>query len=122
MINFTLRLRENEAEALDRLAYVYGVSKNRLLNSLIADEYESGLYDTDNPPADNELIYFPGPYDFAYQLAHDLANLNNNEEWTPQELRRIIKCFDYAIEHTDDPIRAAVLEEDRGIYVEDLKL
>ena len=41
MKKFTLRLTDTEAEALERLAYMHGVSQNRIIEVAIANMYAS---------------------------------------------------------------------------------
>ena len=116
MITFTLRLQELEAEALERLSFVYGTSKNRLINSLIAKEYESFINGEETTPTDTELLYISYNQDFPDTL-EDCFGAMPGDEIGKDNLKKIIKCYDYAIEH-DEGNNGDKLEAQRGEWVE----
>jgi len=116
MITFTLRLQELEAEALERLSFVYGTSKNRLINALIAREYESFINGEETTPTDTELFYISYNQDFPGNFEERFGTMPGSEIGK-DNLKKIIKCYDYAIEH-DEGNNANKLEAERGEWVE----
>lgn len=116
MITFTLRLQELEAEALERLSFVYGTSKNRLINALIASEYESFMGGGNTTPTDTELFCISYTQDFPDEFTEHFGAMPG-DEIGKDNLKKIIKCYDYAIEN-DEGNNGDKLEADRGEWVE----
>lgn len=116
MITFTLRLQELEADALERLAFVYGVSKNRLLNALIANEYENFVGLRETTPPDKELIYISVDEDFPGDITEVM---DGKKEYSKSDIKRVLKCYDFAIEHTENKEVIESLETDRREWVEE---
>lgn len=117
MKTLSLRLTDMEAEALERIAYLAGVSKNKALQQLIANAYENidiGATDGGN------IVYLSS-----------MGNLAKNQmavlEEDPQrsQLLKVLKYLDYAIEHHagDDLYELPIteLEERRQDVILDLK-
>lgn len=107
MITFTARLKDEEAEALTRLAYLHGVSKNRILSALIAGEYERLTSGDELTPPDEELVFISSPDGFPaeYTKGRDGFNLDSPRDFQKldrAEQRRALRCYDYAIENTDE--------------------
>ena len=121
MITFTLRLQENEADALDRLAFVYGVSKNRLVNALIANEYDNFINGEPVTLMDEELITMSMSKDFPDEYIEGRGKSANYTDYYIEEIRKIIKCYDYAIENTDKAEEVDALEAARHEWAEELK-
>lgn len=120
MATFTLRLRENEAEALNRLSYVYGVSKNTLINVLIAREYNAFTGNDSETPMDEELLYMSLGKDFPQDYIEGRGRCSDVSEYDNAKIRRIVKCYDYAIEHAGEK-DTANLKEARSEWVEEWK-
>ena len=89
MATFTLRLKDEEAKALDRLSYVFHQSKNQLITSLIAREYEAFISGEETAPSDSEILYISDDADFPREYAEgkDANEFKNT----------IIRCYNYAI-------------------------
>lgn len=91
MKTFTLRLTDNEAAALETIAFFKGVSKNKALEKMIACEYE---YIDDAAVYDEEIVFITPPEDIALYgglpLLHDARSR--------AEILEAIQYFDYGIE------------------------
>ena len=124
---FTLRLTDVQAEALDRLAFVYGASKNQIINALIAREYQCFLYGRLNEgttPVNEEIIDISQESDFPTEYICDHGTSEDDGEtvtYNATEIKQIIKCYDYAIEHSDDEKEINRLEDARREWVFKLK-
>lgn len=91
MKTFTLRLTDNEAAALETIAFFKGVSKNKALEEMIACEYElidaAAVYG-------NEVIYCTPPEELAAFMGSEKVSTAQTRE----ELMDAIKYLDYGIE------------------------
>lgn len=93
MKTFTLRLTDLEAEALDRIAYFDGRSKNKVIESLIAcryNEIEGGTVE------DGELYFLSLPEELADFFGPLYAD---NENATRGDIALAIKYYDFGIEN-----------------------
>lgn len=120
MKTFTLRLQDSEAEALERLAFVHGVSKNKILIALISNSY------------------FAIPTEIISTVeAVDPEMLTSAESWPREierlleeiggrpdkgDIKRLIKCYDYALEKGNiDGETENELREKRKKWLEQLR-
>ena len=117
MKTFTLRLTDEEAEALARIAYLSGVSKNKVLQQLISNEYAT--IDATATEA-GEILYIRSMADIADE---DLDLLD--EEPTRSNLLKALKYFNYAIEYNsgtgyfDEDLDT--LERRKGYLLEEIR-
>lgn len=103
MKTFTLRLTEDEAEALERIAYFRGVSKNTALTTMIAEEYdviEPGSVE------DFKIWFVSCPEDLASSVGRDLYIGAENRA----EMIEAIKYFEYGIENHSGDKRTTSIE------------
>lgn len=96
MATFTTRLKDEEAEALTRLAYLHGVSKNRLLSALIAAEYEKIINGDELTPPDEELLTISDAELLPAEYGHGISDPDNPSR---DESRRLARCYKYAADH-----------------------
>lgn len=109
MKTFTLRLTDTEAEALERIAYFRGVSKNTALTAMIAEEYNN----IEPGSAESSKIWFVScPEDLAGTVGRDLFVDAENRA----EMVEAIKYFEYGIENHSGDKQTTSIEE-----LEDLK-
>ena len=91
MKTLSLRLTDMEAEALERIAYLAGTSKNKALEQLIANAYENidiGATDA------GEIVYISS---MGYLAQNEMAMLQENPQRS--QLLKVLKYLNYAIEH-----------------------
>lgn len=121
MKTFTLRLTDLEAEALDRLAYIAGQSKNKLIECLIAREYGNTLNDTGVVIGD-ELLYLVDNACFAETIADQTAAALNDGSpaVADSDVIKVARCYDYAIEHAANDEEGQALEKKKYQAVFDL--
>lgn len=104
MKTFTLRLTDEEAEALERIAYFRGVSKNTALITMIAEEYaniEPGSVE------DFKIWFVSCPEDLAGSVGHDIFVTAQNRS----DLIDAIKYFEYGIENHSGDKETTPIEE-----------
>ena len=125
MKTFTLRLTDNEAEALSRMSACYGMSKNKLLTMLIADEYENLMFFEPQPdPTKNTafLYMFESMADFPRIMMEHFYDLTSNgKEFSisgGQCVTRILSAYDYVLETETDPNKLAEVEKEKEQYIE----
>jgi len=107
MKTFSLRLTENEAEALEAIAFFKGVSKNKALEKMIACEYAKIDADAVH---NEEILYCLAPEDLAAGTGKE-ALLHAE---TREDLIAAIKYFDYGIEKyagIGEPTKEDLIEE-----------
>lgn len=104
MKTFTLRLTDDEAEALERIAYFRGVSKNTALTTMIAEEYDN----IEPGSVEDFKIWFVScPEDLAGSVGRDLfVNAENRGDMV-----EAIKYFEYGIENHSGDKRTTPIEE-----------
>ena len=109
MKTFTLRLSDEEAEALNRLSYISGLSKNKAIVAMIAgtyydmisgEDFEKALQGEITPFFFNDLNNFP--YD-TYEAIGEIDE---------RKATLILKCYDYSISHISDKYEKEKLEEE----------
>lgn len=122
MKTFTLRLTENEAEALTRLAGMNGFSKNDFLRQLIAEAY--GKIDTKSVIEDSVIAQVNNEEyvsslceitDFPKTVYERFCSSKSEEELTVQERLAIIHACDSSMkrlrkESKEDSVTAAIEE------------
>lgn len=102
MKTFTLRLTELEADALERLAYVNGKSKNKMITSMIANAY--GDTDTGSLVLGDEIINMSLDNDFWRGAKEALFDKMNDERYLADEdVIKVLRAVEYAMEKTEDP-------------------
>lgn len=119
MKTLTLRLTDLEAEALERLAYINGKSKNKYLTTLIADglaEYEPGT-------VDGEIVFITERPRFAIEVYNRyLDDIRNQEKRVNEkDLLKLVRAVDYSIEAFEpgiDQVNGVMLEELENIKKE----
>lgn len=127
MKTITLRLTDNEAEALNRIAFIHGMSKNKLMAALIIREYGNTTCFHEKPdPEENTLFLycFPDTDEFAERMFSEYEGAYENGTELPitakECAKRVLRAYDYALATLTDPAeiehmetrRANVLEED----------
>ncbi len=122
MKTFTLRLTENEAEALTRLAGMNGFSKNDFLRQLIATAYgkidtKAVIEDSVIAPVKNEeyVSSLCEITDFPKTVYERFCSSKSEEELTVQERLAIIHACDSSMkrlrkESKEDSVTAAIEE------------
>lgn len=90
MKTFSLRLTDEENEALARIAYLSGVSKNKALQQLIANEYAK--IDEGSTEA-AEILYLRSMADIADE------ELDLSEKIDRSKLLKALKYINYSIEY-----------------------
>ena len=123
MKTLTLRLTENEAEALNRMSACYGMSKNRLLTALIAEQYENFSLMGEAPdPADyTGIAYdFPALVSFPDRLEECFFD---HKYAIPEKqcINRILAAYDYALENETDPHFIKMLKNGRESFPDRVK-
>lgn len=101
MKTLTLRLSEVEALALERIAYAYRLSKNKMIKKLIADAMTE--FDNTVDIFDDEIEYISSLSCFADHI----YNLYVHNEWTSsqedkEELSKLIRLLKYTLEEKED--------------------
>lgn len=123
MKTFTLRLSDEEAEALNRLAYIMGMSKNQLIASAICRDYNAFVDDGTVITAREEIdpYLFEGNKNFAFNRVKECVDVLDDYGADSYEggealeaLRHAIKCYDYAIENETDPRTLEQLELEKS--------
>lgn len=120
MKTFTLRLQDSEAEALERLAFVHGVSKNKILIALISNSYfaiPTEIISTAEA-VDPEMLTS------AESWPRELEKIFDEMERQPGkgEIKRLLKCYDYALERGNiDGETENELREKRKKWLEQLR-
>ena len=129
MKNFTLRLTDNEAEALEIMAYCYGVSKNKFIQLLVSEAFENFMY-FENPPEESITINFdfPALASLPDRLEENIAANIAATEVDPKAIKQILKVIDYALEKYDrekweeiTPTEAHHLEKMREDFIQELR-
>lgn len=117
MKTFTLRLTDIEAEALERIAYFKGVSKNTALTMMIANEYDN----VEPGSVENSKIWFVScPEDLAGSIGRDIFENAENRS----DIAEAIKYFEYGIEkHSGDTETTPIedLERLKAEAIEELR-
>ena len=111
MKTFTLRLTENGAEALERLAYLYGKSKNGYLVSLINKQYLQ--LDPDCSLIDNDFIRITNTAELPGVIVNDeiIANDNISDTAFDNMLLKAYRACKYAEEKGYDIANTPELKE-----------
>lgn len=132
MKTLTLRLNNNEAEALERLSAILGESKNSLLKTMIATFYEElsfsevrnnyGLFVESetlieiDPPEDLPESYLSGCTqhdDFVFEEWVADTEKAYQDSYLNYALKTVVNCYDYALTKTTNEEAKARLEEQR---------
>lgn len=126
MKTITLRLTDNEAEALSRIAFLHGMSKNKLMAALIIQEYGRLTCFCEKPdPEENTcfLYCFPDPEAFAYDMFYEYERAVESGAELPitakECAKRILRTYDYALENLTDPAQLERVEEHKQNTLED---
>lgn len=126
MKTITLRLTDNEAEALNRIAFLHGMSKNKLMAALIIQEYGGLTYFCEKPePEENTFFrhFFQDPEAFADDMYKGYSCMIREGIDLPMTARecaqRILKTYDYALENLTDPAQLERVERRRQEVLED---
>lgn len=98
MKTFTLRLNETEAEALDRMAAVEGISKNELLRAMIVRKY-TGI-DSICAWIEDELLMITDLSDFTAAIEQTFNEREING--THIKEKEVIRAYDYAMDNEQD--------------------
>ena len=105
MKTFTLRLTDEETEMLERMAYIYGKSKNKVITELMKQAYltmdlfaEKTGFISDN-------------MDFAKSVYKEMIEGYRAGAYTTPELLAADNYIDYAIEHTENAEELNALEK-----------
>ena len=102
MKTFTLRLTDLEADALERLAYVNGKSKNKMITSMIVNEY--GNIDAETLVLEDEIIGLTLDENFWHGAYTTLLNKATEENaLTDADIAKALRAVEYVIERTEDP-------------------
>ena len=106
-----IHLRDLEAEALERLVHVYGTTKKRLVNALIAKEYNDFMtVGATTTPPNYELIDIVPPEGFP--LDYQSTFTQNTDDLSAKNIWRIMRVYDYAMMATNDKAVKHELAED----------
>lgn len=126
MKTLTLRLTDNEAEALDRMAAVYDMSKNKLLTALIIDGYDNMTCFRKKPdPEENTLFLycFPDTDEFVERMFSEYAKAYENGTELPitakECAKRVLRAYDYALATLTDPAKIKHMEKRRANTLEE---
>lgn len=126
MKTITLRLTDNEAEALNRIAFLHGMSKNKLMAALIIREYGrlTCFHEKPDPEENTSFLYcFLDPEAFADDMykAYIWAIEEGVElPITAKECaKRVLRAYDYAMETLTDPAELERIEAYREKILED---
>ena len=119
MKTITLRMSDIEADALDRIAYLNGMSKNKMLCALIASEYERFCPDA---VASGEIFmginsrYFPDE-------VREAIEAKGADPTEKENAAIILKCYNYALENPGECPQEMIakLEEEREEFIMRLK-
>lgn len=121
MKTFSLRLTEIEALALERMARVNGVSKNKQIQQLIAEAYSK--LDTNCDTLLGELYTIDGTEDsFLTSMKEELYNGDDHSETaTEAKAARVLRQIDYLKEQTNDEKIIDILEAQKTAIFEYLQ-
>lgn len=126
MKTITLRLTDNEAEALNRIAFLHGMSKNKLMAALIIREYGNTtcFHEKPDPEENMNFLYcFSGPEDFADEMFYNYERVIENGVELPITARecaqRILRAYDYALESLTDPAELERVEAQKQATITD---
>lgn len=130
MKTFTLRLNEQESEALERLAVVEGKSKNKCITELIAiafERYEKpGNIINGDIMSLSDVEQWPGVYEniIRHDYESDLAFCKDKDEKDEltllykDEIKTLKKIYKYAIKEAKDAAAAEQLEKQQQAFIE----
>lgn len=117
MKTITLRMTDKEAEALERLAYIRGQSKNKALTSLLVEEYTNiGGGIAVDTPGGLEIVAMPDAADFGEFVQNTVYE--SDKKPSRQDLYTVLKALDYSIEHG----AGEVTERQRAELLQDLEI
>lgn len=95
-----IHLRDLEAEALARLVYVYDTTPDKLINALIAKEYNDLMSTSATTPPDYKLFCMVSsecfPSDYEETFTQDAENLSAKSIW------RIMRAYEWAMDNPTD--------------------
>lgn len=111
MKTFTLRLTDLEAEALERLAHVNGESKNRMITSLIANEY--GRTDTDSIILNGEVVSMTLGKDFYRGVIAAFWEKAVGDSVPDAELAKTLRAIEYSKDKANDPDEIEAMEQEK---------
>ena len=97
MKTINIRLSDNEAIALDRLAYVNGVSKNRQITSLIVQAYRD--IDPISGIMKDTVLYMENEYDWATVTCDMMCGGVDESECSKDKLEIGVKIAQHALEN-----------------------
>jgi len=125
MKTFSLRLTDNEAEALNRISSCYGMSKNKMLTTLIAKSYTDMMYFEPKPDMSD---YTSFTYCFEDLRAFPDQMIEHYDEGGPftisnkECIKRILAAYDYALETENDPAELEKIEKGKQIAIDVLDI
>lgn len=110
----TLRMTDLEAIALDRIAYLNGVSKNKMLRQMIAREYEALC---PGSVVRDEIFLVTTPIDFPDDLKNTIE-ASGKDLTDKDNAALILKAYNYALENSEKAPADArwKLEEDYNAF------
>lgn len=105
MKKFTLRMADTEAEALEQMAYCYGLSKNDLITKLIGKEYDNFIGGENAPErgrtiSKSENVFMDVCAMRLFDLARSLEESNYPDVKTIERLySRALLIVNYSLEN-----------------------
>lgn len=125
MKTFTLRLTDNEAEALSRLSSCYGMSKNKMLATLIVKAYTDMMYFEPRPDMSDHTIFIYSFEDTGAFPNRMMENYDNGGPFPISErecIKRVLAAYDYALETENDPAELEALEKEKQVAIDVLDI
>ena len=125
MKTFTLRLTDSEAEALSRLSSCYGMSKNKMLTTLIAKTYTDMMYFEPRPDMSDytSFIYcFDDLSAFPYRMMEHYDEGGSFPISNRECIKRVLAAYDYALETENDPAKLEALEKEKQVAIDVLDI
>jgi len=125
MKTFTLRLTDSEAEALNRLSSCYGMSKNKMLTTLIAKTYTDMMYFELRPDTSDYTSFI---YCFDDLSSFPPRMMEHYDEGGPfpisdrECIKRVLAAYDYALETENDPAKLEALEKEKQVAIDVLDI
>lgn len=120
MAIFTLRLSDYEADALERLSYINGMSKNKYIKFLLAKAYAP--YASAGTVAHNEIIDFENLPEWPELNRLKIENMIiNNLEVNSKQLELIEAMYIYVLDKLRESLDIAQTIETDDIDEEKLK-
>ena len=108
MKTITVRLTDGQAEALNRLSYIEGKSKNAILRKSITDYYN--LYDLNG--SDGEVVTAVTPAEEWPRVY--VEEITENKPICKEEYINTMKIYNYAIEHAEDNAEQLALIQEKS--------